>query len=110
MLLSVHVIAGLVAIVVGYVALLVIGDLRVVVHGPLQGQQRPARPLSRMYFAMFIATGSFFLGQMKVFPEPLRHFPLLAIPAFLPLVLMVDWLRFRERSHRVGPLAAARSV
>ena len=45
-----------------------------------------------MCFATFIATGSFFLGQAKVFPEPVRIVPLLAIPALAPLVLMLYWL------------------
>jgi hypothetical protein len=45
-----------------------------------------------MCFSLFIASGSFFLGQAKVIPKPIRIFPLLAIPALLPLVLMLYWL------------------
>jgi hypothetical protein len=45
-----------------------------------------------MCFSLFIASGSFFLGQAKVFPKPMRIYPLLAIPAFLPLVFLVYWL------------------
>ncbi|HEX7466039.1 MAG TPA: hypothetical protein VF309_05315, partial [Usitatibacter sp.] len=42
-------------------------------------------------FAMFIATGSFFLGQAKLLPESMRIFPLLAVPVVLVLLLMVYW-------------------
>lgn len=39
-----------------------------------------------MCFALFVASGSFFLGQADEFPEAFRIYPLLAIPAFLPLL------------------------
>ena len=57
-----------------------------------RGTHRIARHLWRMCFALFIATGSFFLGQAKVIPKPIRIVPLLAIPALLPLVLLLYWL------------------
>jgi len=69
-----------------------IGDLRVLLARGLQGKHRIARHLWRMCFAMFIASGSFFLGQAKVFPKPIRIIPLLAIPAFLPLLFLIYWL------------------
>jgi len=69
-----------------------IGDLRVLLTRGLQGTQRIARHLWRMCFALFIASGSFFLGQAKVFPKPIRIIPLLAIPAFLPLLFLIYWL------------------
>ena len=68
------------------------GDMRVLLSGQLQGAQRIARHLWRMCFALFVASGSFFLGQAKVFPKPMRIYPLLAIPALLPLVLLLYWL------------------
>jgi hypothetical protein len=49
----------------------------------LQGRHRVVRHLWRVCFAMFIAAASFFLGQAKVFPKPIRIIPLLAIPALL---------------------------
>lgn len=80
-------------IVFGVVALLAAaGDLRMILARGLQGTHRIARHLWRMCFGLFIASGSFFLGQAKVFPKPIRIFPLLAIPAFLPLVFLVYWL------------------
>ena len=45
-----------------------------------------------MCFSLFIASGSFFLGQAKVIPKPIRILPLLAISALLPLVLLLYWL------------------
>ncbi|HEU4557114.1 MAG TPA: hypothetical protein VFS20_04665 [Longimicrobium sp.] len=76
-----------------------ISDVRIIRSGPLRGTPRLRRHLWRMCFALWIATGSFFLGQADEFPEPLRIFPLLAIPAFLPLVVMPYWL-WRVRSRR----------
>ena len=58
-----------------------------------------------MCFALFVATGSFFLGQADVFPRSMRIIPLLAIPALLPLLLMFYWLArvsFRRRSARAA--------
>ena len=77
----------------GAVALLgILGDIHVMLKARLSRKQRLARHLWRMCLAMFIATGSFFLGQAKVFPKPMRIIPLLAIPALLPLFVMVYWL------------------
>jgi hypothetical protein len=93
----------------GFVILLAAaGDLRVLLRGPLQGTSRISRHLWRMCFALFVASGSFFLGQAQVFPKPMRIYPLLAIPALLPLALLIYWLirvRFSQwyrRSVRVG--------
>lgn len=69
-----------------------LGDLRSVIVGGLRGTHRISRHLWRMCFAMFIATGSFFLGQAKVFPKPIRIIPLLAIPVVLVLVTMFYWM------------------
>lgn len=68
------------------------GDLRSMVVQGLQGKHRIARHVWRLCFALFIASGSFFLGQAKVFPKPIRIMPLLAIPALLPLVLLIYWM------------------
>jgi uncharacterized membrane protein len=68
------------------------GDLRMMLIRGLTGKHRVARHLWRMCFALFIASGSFFLGQAKVFPKPIRIVPLLAIPAFLPLLILVYWM------------------
>jgi uncharacterized membrane protein len=92
------------------------GDIRMLRSGALQGTRRLARHLWRMTFALFIATGSFFLGQAKVIPKPIRIFPLLAIPPLVVLVAMVYWLwRVRVRRSLRGMVGvsepeAARSL
>ena len=89
-------------------SLAVLGDVRMLRAG-LRGRQRLVRHVWRMCFALFIASGSFFLGQADEFPEPLRIFPLLAVPAFLPLLLMPYWI-WRVRSGRWRATRAGRAV
>lgn len=73
------------------------GDLRMLLRGGVFGLQRIVRHLWRMCLGLFIASGSFFLGQgSKIFPSIFRDSPWLLIPAFLPLVILVFWL-FRVR-------------
>jgi len=78
-----------------------IGDARVLRTGPLVGPPRLARHLWRMSFALFIAAMSFFLGQAKVIPKPIRIMPLLAAPPLAVLVAMFYWL-WRVRSRRAA--------
>ncbi len=61
-----------------------------------------------MCFALFIASGSFFLGQAQVIPEPLRSMPLLAVLSVAPLVAMGYWVR-RVRTRRLSGIARAAS-
>jgi uncharacterized membrane protein len=73
------------------------GDLRMLLRGGVFGKQRIVRHLWRMCFGLFIATGSFFLGQgSKIFPSIFRQSPLMLVPAFLPLLLLIFWV-FRVR-------------
>ena len=77
----------------GSVALLsAAGDLRMLLHGGVFGAQRIARHLWRMCYALFIASGSLFLGQQQVFPAFLRRTNVLFVPAVLPLIWMIFWL------------------
>lgn len=77
----------------GSIALLsAAGDVRMLVRGGVFGAQRIVRHLWRMCFGLFIATGSFFLGQQKVFPAAWRGLAIWFVPALLPLVLMIYWL------------------
>jgi uncharacterized membrane protein len=97
------------ASIFGTVALLAaIGDVRMLKAGGLQGKHRIARHLWRMCVAMFIATGSFFMGQAKVFPEEIRILPLLAVPMFLVLIAMFYWwarvLAGNARFVRIHPV------
>ena len=84
-------------------------DVRVIRSGGLQGTARLARHVWRMCFAVFMASGSFFLGQASKFPERLRVPALLATPVLLPLLAMVYWLwRLRIRKSFRG-IAGLRS-
>ena len=77
----------------GSVALLAAaGDIRLLAHGGLIGTKRVARHLWRMCFSLFIATGSFFLGQQQVFPAAWRGAALWFVPALLPLGLLLFWM------------------
>jgi hypothetical protein len=71
----------------GSIALLsAAGDIRMLARGGVFGVHRVARHLWRMCFSLFIATGSFFLGQQQVFPHWLRETNVLFVPAILPLI------------------------
>ncbi|MEA2705728.1 MAG: hypothetical protein QOH22_516 [Gemmatimonadaceae bacterium] len=102
----------------GAVAMLAaVGDIRMMRAGGMEGAQRIARHLWRMCFSLFIASGSFFLGQAKVIPKPIRILPLLAIPAILPVVLMLYWLArvlftkwYRRRADSFRPALIRRSA
>ncbi|NWG55011.1 MAG: hypothetical protein HXY28_14965 [Hydrogenophilaceae bacterium] len=82
-------------------------DLNMILRRGVAGARRIARHLWRMCFGLFIASGSLFLGQMQVFPEPMREIIFLAPPAFAPLVALIYWLvRVRLRPGRPAPQAA----
>jgi uncharacterized membrane protein len=94
-----------------------VGDVRTIIVGGLPGAQRIARHLWRMCFSLFIASGSFFLGQAKVIPKPIRILPVLATLALLPLVLLLYWLArvlltkwYRQRASSFRPGLARRSA
>jgi uncharacterized membrane protein len=91
----------------GSVALLsAAGDIRMLVRGGVFfGAQRIVRHLWRMCLGLFIASGSFFLGQQKVFPASWRGATVWFVPAFLPLLLMIFWLLrvwFTNKYKRTG--------
>src|SRR6185503_14214839 len=93
----------------GTIALLAgIGDGRVLRAGGIQGTGRVARHLWRMCFALFIASGSFFLGQMKFVPEPFRILPLMAALGVGPLFVLLYWMwRVRLRHSLRGIMLKA---
>jgi hypothetical protein len=63
-----------------------------------------------MCFGLFIATGSFFLGQMKFIPEPVRYVPVLAALGVAPLVILLYWIwRVRLRRKLAGLIVATQS-
>ena len=99
----------------GIVGLLAVaGDARVLRAGALTGAPRLTRHLWRMCWSLWIAAGSFFFGQAKVIPEPIRIPALLAVPVLVIFVAMFYWLwRVRIRKSfrgivRVSAPASAR--
>jgi len=82
--------------------LAVAGDVRLIRSGgvhTLRGTPRLTRHLWRMSVALLIASFSFFLGQAKVIPKPIRIYPLLAVPPLLVFATLVYWL-WRVRVRR----------
>ena len=84
-----------------------LGDFRMIRAGGLRGTRRLTRHLWRMCFGLFIATGSFFLGQMQFVPAPIRVVPLLVVLAVAPLLFLMYWLwRVRLRGRLSGLIFA----
>jgi uncharacterized membrane protein len=90
-------------LIFGSVGLLAgIGDFRLIRSGGvrvIRGTPRLVRHLWRMSFALLIAAFSFFLGQAKVIPKPIRIIPLLVIPPLVVLAALLYWL-WRMRIRR----------
>jgi hypothetical protein len=91
--------------VVGSLALLAaVLDLKVILRGGISGVPRVARHVWRLCVGLFVATGSFFLGQQRALPTFAQGSPFLLVPAFAPLVVMSFWLlriRVRNWSRRL---------
>jgi hypothetical protein len=79
-------------ILVGVAALLAILDLKVILAGGVTGVSRILRHLWRMCLGLFIAAGSFFIGQQKDMPAFMQGSPVLLLLGFAPLIAMVFWL------------------
>jgi hypothetical protein len=85
----------------GLAALAAICDLRVARRGILQGRDRLARHVWRMSLALFMAVGSFFLGQQKVLPEAMRGTLVQFAPVLAVVALGLFWfIRVRFPFHR----------
>ncbi len=97
----------------GILLLAAAGDVRMFVRNGIAGRPRIVRHLWRMCVALFIATGSFFLGQPQIFPRALRGSVYLIVPALLPFPLLVFWLirvRFRNAFSLRPQIASVRPV
>lgn len=77
------------------VALCALTDLSVILRRGLSGAARIARHLWRMHLGLAIAVGSFFPGQLQIFPDYIRQIRpiiLLFIPLFMVFGVMAFWL------------------
>jgi len=83
-----------------------VADLRMIQRGGVSGTQRIARHVWRMCFALFIATGSFFLGQQQVMPAFMHGSPVLVALGIAPLPLMIFWLVRVRFTNRFKPALA----
>lgn len=93
------------------ILLAAIGDLRMIRAGGIQGTRRVARHLWRMSFGLYIASGSFFIGQMQFIPEPIRIFPLLLAVGVSPLVVLLYWMwRVRLKQNLRGMMTRKPAV
>lgn len=83
-------------------------DLRLLRRGGISGAPRLARHLWRMGLALWIATMSFFLGQARHFPQPLRESGALALPVLVVALTVLYWLvRTLRRRRAAAPAANA---
>jgi len=83
-----------------------VADLRMILRGGVSGTQCIARHVWRMCFALFIATGSFFLGQQQVMPAFMHGSPVLVALGIAPLPLMIFWLVRVRFTNRFKPALA----
>jgi len=104
---------GTFGVVYGFAALSLLaiaGDLNLLRQGGLSGPSRTARHIWRISLALFVATGSYFLGQPKFVPEILKTTGLNFAPPLAVLALLVFWLirvRLpRRRKPSQQPVAA----
>ena len=99
--------AGVMFFMATIILLAAMGDARMIRAGGIQGTRRLARHLWRMLYALFIASGSFFFGQMKFIPEPIRIVPLIVVLGVGPLVLLLYWMwRVRLKQNLRGLITA----
>lgn len=98
----------------GGVALLATAfDVRSIARGGLAGAARTTRHLLRMCGGMFMATTSFFIGQARHFPAPVRESGVLKVPVFLVIAVLLYslvrvrvWPWLRTRGTRRQPASA----
>jgi uncharacterized membrane protein len=87
------------------------GEINVLVRRTISGPARLARHLWRMCSSLFIASGSFFLGQAQFLPDWVRSSMLNVAMAFAPLVAMLVYLVLvrlpkRRKRTQATPIAA----
>lgn len=75
-----------------FAALAAACDLRMIRDGGVIGAARTTRHLWRMTLALFVATGSFFIGQQDNLPEAVQGTVWPVIPVLGVVALLVYWL------------------
>lgn len=83
-------------------------DLKVLLRRGVTGVSRITRHLWRMCLGLFIASGSFFIGQQADMPAGIQGSPILLLLGLAPLIAMVfwgtkTWLGARTSSMRTLP-------
>lgn len=81
-------------IIVGLFAIL--GEARVLVRGHLSGADRVKRHLWRLCASFFVASGSLFVGQSRIFPDWFNATALPDLLAFAPVIIMAYFLLRRS--------------
>jgi hypothetical protein len=94
----------------GIVALAAALDLKVILNRGIAGGPRIARHLWRMCLALFVAVGSFFLGQQRQMPEFVQGSPWLFVPPLAVLAAMVFWLLKLRFARAVNQLRQRRRL
>jgi uncharacterized membrane protein len=92
-----------------------VGDVKLIRSGgtvALRGASRLGRHLWRMSLALVIASFSFFIGQAKVIPKPMRIYPVLMVPPLIAVAALFYWLwrvriKQKMRGLQVKPTSAA---
>ena len=87
-------------------ALAAVCDVRMIRRGGISGAPRVARHLWRMTLALFVATGSFFLGQQKFLPEAMQGTFIPAVPVLGVVVLLAFWMLRVRLPRRPRPTPA----
>ncbi len=94
------------------------GDIRLLIRGGVAGAQRIVRHVWRMGFALFVATGSFFLGmagdpvmrriglRARLFTPDVRKTNLPLVPVLIVAALTIFWLFKVKLSKRYKTAAA----
>jgi len=77
-----------------------LADVRMIARGGFAGTARITRHLWRMCAGLFVASGSFFLGQQKVMPAFIHGSPILVVLGVAPLGFMLFWLVWWRISQR----------
>lgn len=94
----------------GIIALAAALDLKVILDRGISGGPRIARHLWRMCLALFVAVGSFFLGQQRQMPEFVQGSLWLSVPPLAVLAMMVFWLLKLRFARTIGKFRRQRRL